>query len=173
MNYKDKLMKVVLFVIILFSISNINAQKTLTVDDAVKIALKNNFDIRIAHNDATIAKVNNTLGNSGILPTVALNGASSYAINNTYQKYPDGATVNLPSLNTSLITAGAQLSWTLFDGGRMFVTKRKLSEIESLGEFQFRDKVLITLFNVISAYYDIVSCTLRFCLPSWASGRPA
>lgn len=38
----------------------------------------------------------------------------------------------------------------------MFVTKNKLSEIQSLGEIQFRDKVLQTLFNVIAAYYDVV-----------------
>jgi outer membrane protein TolC len=38
----------------------------------------------------------------------------------------------------------------------MFVTKRKLSEIQELGEIQFRDRVLQTVYDVILAYYDVV-----------------
>jgi outer membrane protein TolC len=126
------------------------------MDDAVKISLKNNFDILVAGNDASVSKVNNTPGNAGMLPTIAINGSGSYNMNNTYQKYPDGSSVNLPSINSSSVSAGVQLSWTLFDGGRMFVTKSKLNEIESLGEIQYQEKVMQTLFNVISTYYDIV-----------------
>jgi outer membrane protein TolC len=55
-----------------------------------------------------------------------------------------------------MLSAGAQLSWNLYDGGKMFVTKSKLNEIQALGEIQFKDKVLETLFNVIGAYYDVV-----------------
>ena len=154
-NMNKSLYKIVLAIII-FSCSNVWAQKTLSVDDAIKIALKNNFDILVAHNDATVAKVNNTPGNAGMLPTVALSGTASAGVSNTYEKFTDNTSDNLPALNTSNINAGAQLSWTLYDGGKMFVTKNKLSEIQSLGEIQFRDKVLQTLFNVIASYYDVV-----------------
>ena len=152
---KQRLLKIV-FACILFSFSSVNAQKTLTLDNAVNIALKNNFDIQVSRNDATIAQVNNTPGNAGMLPTAAINGSANYSLNDAFQKYPDGTSVNFPSLNSTTITAGAQLSWTLFDGGKMFVTKNKLNEIESLGEIQYKDKVLQTLFNVVSAYYDVV-----------------
>ena len=152
---KQRLLKLV-FACILLSFSNVNAQKVLTLDNAVSIALKNNFDILVSRNEATIAKVNNTPGNAGMLPTAAINGSANYSDNDAFQKYPDGTSVNFPSLNSSTITAGAQLSWTLFDGGKMFVTKTKLNEIESLGEIQYKDKVLQTLFNVVSAYYDVV-----------------
>lgn len=155
-NYKNKILIQIVFLVILFSGSGVYAQKKLTLEDAVNIALKNNFDILVAHNDADITKVNNTPGNAGMLPTVAINGSGSYILNNTYQKYTDGTSVNFPSLSSSSVTAGAQLSWTLFDGGRMFVTKSKLNEIQSLGEIQFKDKVLQTMFSVIAAYYDVV-----------------
>ena len=36
------------------------AQKVINVDEAVGIALKNNFDILVARNDADIDKLNNT-----------------------------------------------------------------------------------------------------------------
>jgi len=155
-NFKNQSRIKIVFVTLLFSVSSGFAQKTLTMEDAVNIALKNNFDILVAHNDASIAKVNNTPGNAGMLPTIAINGSENYSINNTYQKYPNGTSTTISSLNSNAISAGAQLSWTLFDGGKMFVTKSKLNEIQALGEIQFKEKVLQTMFNVIAAYYDVV-----------------
>ena len=158
MNYQKLIntWKAGLLLCLIFLFATANAQKKLTLDDVVRIALKNNFDILVAHNDATIAKVNNTPGNAGMLPTVAVSGTGSVGVSNTYEKFTDNSEENLPAVNTTSITAGAQLSWTLYDGGKMFVTKNKLNEIQSLGEIQFRDKVLQTLFNVIAAYYDVV-----------------
>jgi len=155
-NPKNKKQLLLVFVCILLSLSSVNAQKALNLDDAIRISLKNNFDILVSRNDASIATVNNTPGNAGMLPTVAISGSADYSRNNTYQKYPDGSSANFPSANSTILTAGAQLSWKLFDGGKMFVTKSKLNEIESLGEILYKDKVLQTLFNVVSAYYDVV-----------------
>ena len=131
------------------------AQK-LSIDDAISIALKNNFDIRVAKNDAAVSKVNNTAGNAGMLPTVGITGSGTYGVSETNQKLGGGGTNTYPSLSSSSLSAGLQLNWTLFDGGKMFVTKNKLNEIQSLGEIQFREMVLQTLSNVISAYYDVV-----------------
>jgi outer membrane protein len=136
--------------------SGVEGQKILSVDEAVQIALKNNFDILVAHNDAYIAKVNNTPGNAGMLPDIKMSGSGSYEVNNIHQGLPAGGESNYPSLSSKMLSAGAQLSWTLFDGGKMFVTKNKLNEIETLGEIQFKDQVLNTMYNVIAAYYDVV-----------------
>jgi outer membrane protein len=132
------------------------AQNTMSIDDAIQTALKNNYDILVARNDADIAKVNNTPGNAGMLPQIQLSGSGSYETNNIHQDLPGGGSSNYNPLNTTALNAGAQLSWTLFDGGRMFVTRKKLGEIEALGEIQFRDQVLATVYNVIAAYYDVV-----------------
>ncbi|MCF8297886.1 MAG: TolC family protein [Saprospiraceae bacterium] len=133
-----------------------NGQELLTVEDAVSIALKNNFDILVARNDAEIAKVNNTAGNAGMLPSLQLSGSGSYGLDNVNQRLSNGNENNYPSLKSSSINAGTELSWKLFDGGKMFVTKNKLEEIETLGEIQFKEKVLQTIYMVIAAYYDVV-----------------
>ena len=133
-----------------------HAQKALTLDDAMKIALKNNFDILVAGNDASIDKVNNTAGNAGMLPTVAVTGSGNYGLSDTKTKTAPNTFTNYSGLSGTTFSASAQLNWTLFDGGKMFVTKSKLGEIQALGEIQFKDKVLQTLFNVIAAYYDVV-----------------
>ncbi|HMD68679.1 MAG TPA: TolC family protein, partial [Chitinivibrionales bacterium] len=63
-----------------------DAQPLLTADEAVSIALKNNYDILVARNDAEIAKVNNTPGNAGMLPTIAVAGSDNYSLNTGYEK---------------------------------------------------------------------------------------
>ena len=141
---------------LLMAFSIADAQKILTVEDAVNIALKNNFDILVARNDADIAKANNTAGNAGMLPSLQMTGSGNYTLNNIDQKLSGGTENKYSSLSSTSFNAGTQLSWTLFDGGKMFVTKNKLTEIEALGEIQFKDKVLQTLYDVISAYYDVV-----------------
>ncbi len=128
----------------------------MTVEEAVQIALKNNFDILVARNDADISKVNNTAGNAGMLPTVQVNGSGNYEVNNVHQELSSGTVNNTNSLSSRSLNAGAQLSWTLYDGGKMFVTKTKLNEIEALGEIQYKEQVLATMYNVIAAYYDVV-----------------
>jgi len=143
-------------ILLILSISVTIAQKKLTINDAINIALKNNFDILVAGNDVSIAKTNNSLGNAGMLPTLALIGSGSYELSNTKQKLSSGSENNYPSLSSTSLSAGAQLSWNLFDGGKMFVTKSKLNEIQALGEIQFKEKVLQTLYDVIASYYDVV-----------------
>jgi outer membrane protein TolC len=133
-----------------------HAQQLLTADDAVSIALKNNFDILVAHNDAEVAKVNNTPGNAGMLPTIAVTGSDNYSLASGYQKPAAGPEIIYANQGASVFAAGAALSWTLFDGGKMFVTKKKLGELEKLGGLQFRVKVLQTAYDVTAAYYDVV-----------------
>lgn len=149
-------MKILPIILLAFLCTTVHAQKAITVDDAISIALKNNFDILVSRNDADVAKVNNTAGNAGMLPTVAITGTGNYGLNNTTQKLSSGTENNYNSVSTTALSAGAQLNWNLFDGGKMFVTKNKLNEIQALGEIQYKDKVMRTLFEVIAAYYDVV-----------------
>lgn len=144
----------ILFSLILFA-NFIQAQKALTLEEAINIALKNNFDILVARNDADISKINNTKGNAGMLPTVNINGSGSYQYNNVYQKLANGATNKYPNQSTVITNANAELAWTLYDGGKMFITKKKLEEMQSLGELQFNAKVLEVTYNIVAAYYDI------------------
>lgn len=145
--------------ILFLSVSLVQAQKLLTIDDAVRIALKNNYDILVAKNDAEISKINNSPGNAGMLPTIDITGSGSYGRNNIYQKLSGNNVNKYPSQSSTTVSAGPELSWTLLNGGKMFVTKKRLSEIEVLGEIQFKDKVLQTLYDVTAAYYDVVRQT--------------
>jgi outer membrane protein len=142
--------------ILLFASMVSSAQKLLTPDSAAAIALKNSFDIRIARTSADISKRNNTAGNAGMLPGAEITGSENYSMGNMYQKYSDGTSSTTPNTESNTLSAGIALNWTLFDGGKMFVTKKKLNEIEALGEIQFHEQVMQTLFEVYSMYFNVV-----------------
>ena len=143
------------FVLFVLAFSSIKAQM-LTVDDAVAIGLKNNYNILFSRAEADIDKVNNTAGNAHMLPGIGINGSDNYSLNNVSQNLSTGQNIRSNNATSNVLNAGIALDWTLFDGGKMFVTKKKLVEIETFGEIQFKDKVMQTLFDIIVAYFNIV-----------------
>ena len=150
-----KLRTLVLFIFTL-SCSSGFGQSLLTVEDAIGIAVKQNFDILISRKSADINAANNTAGNAGMLPNAGLNASDIFSYHNVKTNYADGTTSNAANAQSNIFSTGLALDWTLYDGGKMFVTKKKLNEINNLGEIQFRDKVSQTIFNVILAYYEVV-----------------
>jgi len=151
-------MKKFLCIIIAFpAFVSIHAQ-LLTVENAIDITLKNNFNIQVARNNADIDKTNNTPGNAGMLPTIGATGTGSLTQSNLIQKIAGSDSLRkYPDVIGKSVNSGIALSWTLFDGGKMFITKNKLGEIEALGELQFKDTLMQAVYNAVTAYYNVVS----------------
>jgi len=128
----------------------------LTVDEAIKIAIEKNFDVEIDRNAQEIGKINNNWGNAGVWPTISATGSTTIASNNLEQKLSNGTTISRNGAILRNMNAGLAVSWRIFDGMRMFATKKRLEELEKIGELTFRNQVNTIVFNVISAYYQIV-----------------
>jgi len=129
----------------------------LTPDEAVRIALENNFDIRIIRGDAEIARLNNTKANAGMLPTVNLVAGETAGLSAFQQQnLADGRVIEAYGRFNNNINVAVQLGWTLFDGGRMQITKKRLEEIEALGQINLKNAVQQTTANVLQGYYGIV-----------------
>jgi len=141
--------------VLIFAATASFAQSKLTLEDAIDTALKNNFDIRISRNESQVAQANNTAGNAGMLPTVSLYGSTNLTNDKTRTVSPSAGTVNS---GTTLLGGSAYLilDWTLYDGGKMFVTRQKLREAASLGDIRFRETVQAKMYEVISTYYDLI-----------------
>jgi len=148
--------KFFLLYLIIF-ISNPLKSQLLTIENAIDIALKNNFNILVARSFADVDKANNTLGNAGMLPTLGASGTGNVSQGNAKQKLASGVESSSFNSVSKSVNAAVSLSWTLFDGGKMFITKTKLNEIEALGELQFRDTIMQTVYNIVAAYYNVVS----------------
>ena len=143
-----------LYLLIIFPI--LSAQDILTLDQAVNRALKSNYDILVARTLADIDKTNNTLGNSGMLPGIVINATDNYSQIALDQKLSNGTNISKSNATANNLSSNVALSWTLFDGLKMFVTKKKLSEIETLGELEFKQQVMQTVYDVTVAYYNLV-----------------
>jgi outer membrane protein len=128
----------------------------LSVDDAIRMAVEKNFDVEIVKNEQQIGAINNNWGTAGLYPTINATSTISIASNNLEQKFFDGREINRNGAILRNINAGIAVSWRIFDGMRMFASKRRLEELEKIGELSFRSQVNTTVFNVIASYYEIV-----------------
>lgn len=129
----------------------------LTLKDAVEIALKNNYNIKLAQNNTTIAKNNVTPGNARMLPTVTGNASSSNSLQNTTQTRTDSSITRINNANNTGISYGVSLNWTIFDGFLMFANYDALKERDRLSQVLLRDTIQATLANVLSTYYNLVN----------------
>ncbi|WP_231464504.1 MULTISPECIES: TolC family protein [unclassified Pedobacter] len=148
--------KINLFVLLLSIFFTAKAQEMLTLQDAITIAMQNNYDIKISKNNINIAKNNANIGNAGMLPSLTgtySNGGSRQNTRQTPATGPDRVITGARSTNNDL---GADLNWTVFDGFTMFANYDRLKELEKQGELNSRLTILTTIADVITAYYDVV-----------------
>ncbi|MBK7939792.1 MAG: TolC family protein [Lewinellaceae bacterium] len=133
----------------------------LTPEEAVRLALESNYDIRLSRADAEIAKLNNIKANAGMLPVVNLVANDNFTLSTFQQKLANGTEFEEFGATFNTANAGVQLSWTLFDGRRMFIAKKRLEELQTLGQLNLQNAVQTTTAVVLSAYYDIVRSRLQ------------
>ncbi len=150
------LQKIVLNLVFAFTITfQITAQEILTIEEAVKIALENNFNIRIASNNVKVGEINNNVANAGMLPIVNANIANNNNIQDTELTFQDGRETTIDGVETFNLQYGAQLDWTIFDGFRMFARHDQLKELEKLSETELKFTILSTVSDVFTNYYEI------------------
>lgn len=130
--------------------------QVLSIEQAIERALKNNYDILLAKNEAEIASRNNSVGNAGMLPRINGTLSDNFTLNNLNQKFSNGNEINTTGVTGNNLSAGVALNWTLFDGLRMFATKSRLNKLEEIGLLQLKDKMQTVVANVMNAYYDAV-----------------
>lgn len=128
----------------------------LTAEEAVAIALENNYDIKLAANDLRIDEQNVSLANAGILPAVTGTFNQNNTIQNSTQTRADGTVQELDNAENNSMNYGVNLGWTVFDGFRMFARYDQLQELEKLGESELKLTVVTRIGDVLTTYYDLV-----------------
>jgi outer membrane protein len=141
---------------IFFCLFEGNAQEVLTIENAVKIALENNYDIKMISNDLKIDKTNNSIGNSGMLPVLTASVTDNNRIQNSSQTLQNGTVNNLDNARNNSLNYGVNLDWTIFDGFRMFAKHDQWAALQKLGEAQLKLVILTKVSDVHSTYYALV-----------------
>ncbi|NDB22466.1 MAG: TolC family protein, partial [Proteobacteria bacterium] len=149
-----------LFLILYFVVvasTTTNAQKTLTLTEAVKTALQNSYDIQLVENNLTISKNNNDYGVAGALPILTASSNNNKSVSTIQQKFAD------PTRNTTktgvdgnTLTAGLTASIIVFNGYRIMALKDRLALIEKQNGFLLQSQMQNTTAQVMQQYYNVV-----------------
>lgn len=151
-----KLERILLYIFLCFFAKISVAQQVLTLEEAVRITLENNYNILISKNEVEIAERNVSLANAGILPSVSGNLTNNNTIQNSTQTRSSGEVTDVNNARGNTLNYGASLNWTIFDGFRMFARYDKLKELQQLGDVNLQLNILTTLGDVMERYYNLV-----------------
>jgi outer membrane protein len=151
-------MKRILFYIALsFALSNNGlSQPLLTVEEAIATALENNFEIRLAKNDSAAAALDYQYRNAALLPSLNINSGLTFNNNDQYQKFTDGAIRQRKGIRSENLNGSVALNWTLFNGGRLYATRERVSAVWEAGTLAIKNNIINTIGQVITGYYAIV-----------------
>lgn len=128
----------------------------LVLKEAVQIALENNYNVVITRNELDIATINNNWGTAGALPVISATANKTLGTNNLQQDLSNGTIIKRNGATVNNLNAGLAVSWRFFDGLRMFATKKRLEELEKIGQLNFTRMVNTTTYDVIAAYYNVI-----------------
>jgi len=136
------------------------SQEILTKQQALKIALKNNFGIKIANNNVKIAKNNSSILNSRFLPSAAINSGTDYRRNNQKIVFTDPSSGNDAERRgdgviTKTYNTSIGINYTLFDGMGRKYNYKQLKETYNLTEIQARQTIENTYLQLFTIYFQI------------------
>lgn len=135
------------------------AQEILTAQQAIALALENNYDIQISNQQLAIAKNNTNFRNTGLLPSLTGTGGYNYNKSDIDVVFNDGRSTELNGAEAEGYNAALNLDYIIFDGlGRMYNYK-KLKELYQLSELEARVTIENTLLQLMNAYYNVALLT--------------
>jgi outer membrane protein len=128
----------------------------MAVGEVVSVSLQKNYDILIQQNTTAAALTDKKYSVGVFLPRI--NAVGAYVKNNNDSRTINAADVerilnNVKSTNTNGSIQGA---WTLFDGTRMFATRKRISLAADQSELDVKASMNNTVATIINNYYNIV-----------------
>ncbi len=125
----------------------------LSMAEAIRVGLANSYQIKIADNNVEIARNENDEGFAGAYPTID----ATMNVNNGYTNLNQPASFlrELSTASTGL-QPGVALNWTLYDGGRVRLTRQQLEDLQVRSEGDLKIAVENTIESIILAYYAVL-----------------
>jgi len=150
--------KYVFLLLVLVVAHKVQAQEPLSLSDAIRLGLQRNYGILIESKNVETAANNNEWGNTGRLPTVTLSAASSNSIRNQFSENQFFAGNLFPGFELNdqrnyAVQPGVAVNWTLFQGNRAIITKRRFDQLEAESYKNADVVVANTLQAIIATYY--------------------
>ncbi|MFD1094947.1 TolC family protein [Salegentibacter chungangensis] len=150
-------LKISLFLLLLsVGFGSLQAQEQLlTKEEAISRALEENFGIKLARNEVEIADNNQSVLNSGYLPSLRGLAGANYDINDRFTEPEEGDDFRQEGVESNRYNASINLNYTLFDGlGRLYNYK-SLKEQYYLSQLEARETIENTVLQIMSVYYEL------------------
>lgn len=146
-----------LIVLLLFVFSEkVVAQELVTLEQAIALALEENYDVQIAQNLALSAKTDEKYSVGALLPQLNGTAATNWVSNHQEFAFADESRNVSGNAKSNGQNASLLAVWTLFDGTKMFATRARLEQIASQGELNVKNQMVNSISAVIVNYYNIV-----------------
>ncbi len=139
-----------------FLICKVLYSQTLSLSDAINIALKNSLEIEVLKNNVDVAKNNNHIGVAGGLPTVTATLNDNEQYTNVNQKLNTGVVIKRDGAAANQLGSNVTGSILLYNGKRVKATKNRLEQLEQQSQQFLNAQVQNTIASVMTGYYDII-----------------
>ena len=149
-------MRIVLWCMLILP-STVMLADTLTLREAISIALQDNFDVQIARQDSLIAENFGDMRIVGFLPRLDVFGTYTLGTNSISQVFADGRTIKQDGVGYTNLNSSALVSWTIFDGLQMFASADRAKAQRDEGIASVRSRMSSLVADVITAYNAIVA----------------
>ncbi|MCR5886953.1 TolC family protein [Hymenobacter sp. J193] len=129
----------------------------LTLAEAIRIGLENNYGIRLSRQDVRLAENNVTRGNAGQLPTIDGNVTRSFTRNDVRQESAARTTASEASgAKSNRLNSNLAGTWTIFDGFGMFIAYDRLRTVAQSQQQLTRATAEETVADITTAYFTVV-----------------
>ncbi|GAB3019804.1 TolC family type I secretion outer membrane protein [Niabella terrae] len=132
-----------------------DAQRVLSLEEAIATALQNNYEIQLAKSDSLVASIDYSYRNAVFLPAVNASATTTFNNNNQKQTLADGSERKSNRIRSENVQGRVGLDWVLFDGLKMFATRDKARALVEAGSIVAKEQVINTVAAVINTYYNI------------------
>ena len=151
MDVTKKLFRLYIVTCFSFLFCTLYAQTDLTLSDAIAIGLQNNYQVQISEKNEEIARNNNNDGTAGRYPIIDFNLSSQNSFRD--QSNPSSFIPQASFLNSGL-TGSIDGNWTIFDGFKVRINKKRLEELELQSQGNTSIAVENSIRSIILAYYQ-------------------
>ncbi len=149
-----KNLKSIVLLAIFFPLVGVSQEK-MSVEDAISLALKNNFDIQLAENSILQAENNKSIYNTGFLPIATASADGRYSTSNAKIIDQQGNERSIDAVETKGYGGSVGLNYILFNGGARKYNYDKLKNLYALSSLQRKTQIENTLIEVYTTFYNV------------------